>query len=153
MPVQRGLPTPEKTSALLIKQQNAALNAETRFLRRTLPRWLIPVNSDILRKSFSMTTVRNLGHALAISGGAPVRTDQFPPWPAFEGEEIEAAAAALHSGRVTYSTGDEGRAFEREFADFTGCEYAIALANGTVALELALYYLGEFVESNNGSRS
>lgn len=89
-----------------------------------------------------MTTVSNLGHALAISGGAPVRTDQFPPWPAFEEEEIEAAAAVLRSGRVNYWTGDEGRAFEREFADFTGRKYAIALANGTVALELALYCLG-----------
>jgi dTDP-4-amino-4,6-dideoxygalactose transaminase len=62
-------------------------------------------------------------------------------------QKIEAAAAALHSGRATYSRGDEGRAFEREVADFTGCEYAIALANGTVALELALYFLGEFVQS------
>jgi len=89
-----------------------------------------------------MTTVSNLGHALAISGGAPVRTDQFPPWPALEEEEIEAAVAVLRSGRVNYWTGDEGRAFEREFADFTGRKYAIALANGTVALELALYCLG-----------
>jgi dTDP-4-amino-4,6-dideoxygalactose transaminase len=89
-----------------------------------------------------MTTVSNLGHALAVSGGAPVRTDQFPPWPAFEEEEIEAAVAVLRSGRVNYWTGDEGRAFEREFADFTGRKYAIALANGTVALELALYCLG-----------
>jgi dTDP-4-amino-4,6-dideoxygalactose transaminase len=71
-----------------------------------------------------------------------VRTDVFPPWPAFEEEEIQAAAAVLRSGRVNYWTGDEGRAFEREFADFTGCKYAIALANGTVALELALYCLG-----------
>ena len=42
-----------------------------------------------------MTTVSNLDHALAVSGGAPVRTDRFPPWPAFEEEEIEAAAAVL----------------------------------------------------------
>jgi len=89
-----------------------------------------------------MTTVSNLGNALAISGGAPVRTEPFPPWPIFEDEEIEAAAAVLRSGRVNYWTGDEGRAFEREFADFTECQYAIALANGTVALELALYCLG-----------
>jgi dTDP-4-amino-4,6-dideoxygalactose transaminase len=89
-----------------------------------------------------MTTVSNLGNALAISGGAPVRTEPFPPWPMFEEEEIEAAAAVLRSGRVNYWTGDEGRAFEREFADFTECQYAIALANGTVALELALYCLG-----------
>jgi len=89
-----------------------------------------------------MTTVSDLGQALAISGGTPVRTELFPPWPVFEEEEIEAAVAVLRSGRVNYWTGDEGRAFEREFADFTGCKYAIALANGTLALELALYCLG-----------
>jgi dTDP-4-amino-4,6-dideoxygalactose transaminase len=71
-----------------------------------------------------------------------VRTEVFPPWPAFEEEGIQAAAAVLRSGRVNYWTGEEGRAFEREFADFTGCKYAIALANGTVALELALHCLG-----------
>jgi dTDP-4-amino-4,6-dideoxygalactose transaminase len=71
-----------------------------------------------------------------------VRTEVFPPWPAFEEEGIQAAAAVLRSGRLNYWTGEEGRAFEREFADFTGCKYAIALANGTVALELALHCLG-----------
>lgn len=89
-----------------------------------------------------MTTTSNLGQALAISGGEPVRTEIFPPWPAFEDEEIEAATAVFRSGRVNYWTGNEGREFEREFAAFTGCKYAIALANGTVALELALYCLG-----------
>lgn len=89
-----------------------------------------------------MTTISNLGHALAINGGAPVRTDPFPPWPEFDEEAIQSAAAVLRSGRVNYWTGEEGRAFEREFGDFIGCKYAIALANGTVALELALYCLG-----------
>src|SRR5215469_4893263 len=79
---------------------------------------------------------------LAISGGTPVRAEVFPPWPYFDQDEIEAATAVLRSGRVNYWTGDEGRRFEREFADFTGRKYAIALANGTLALELALYCLG-----------
>ena len=56
-----------------------------------------------------------------------MRTDAFPPWPEFEEEEIQAAAAVLRSGRVNYWTGGEGRAFEREFANFVGCKYAIAL--------------------------
>jgi len=71
-----------------------------------------------------------------------VRTELFPPWPVFEEEEIEAAVSVLRSGRVNSWTGDEGRAFEREFAEFTECKNAIALANGTLALELALYCLG-----------
>src|SRR5580692_1033696 len=89
-----------------------------------------------------MATASNLEYALAINGGAPVRTAPFPPWPFLEEEEIEAATAVLRSGRLNYWTGNEGRAFEREFAEFTGRKYAIALANGTVALELALYCLG-----------
>jgi dTDP-4-amino-4,6-dideoxygalactose transaminase len=48
----------------------------------------------------------------------------------------------LRSGKVNYWTGDEGRRFEEEFAACAGCKYGVALANGTVALELALYALG-----------
>lgn len=79
---------------------------------------------------------------LAIDGGKPVRTAPFAPWPHFEADEVGAAAAVLRSGRVNYWTGEEGRRFEREFAAFVGCEYAVALANGTVALESALWALG-----------
>lgn len=67
---------------------------------------------------------------------------QFAPWPYFAPDEIEAAAAVLRSGKVNYWTGDEGRQFEREFAEYAGCRYAVALANGTVALEAALRALG-----------
>lgn len=79
---------------------------------------------------------------LAIDGGPPVRTTPFPSWPFHSPDEIEAVAGVLASGKVNYWTGVEGRQFEREFAAFTGCGYAIALANGTIALELALYALG-----------
>src|SRR3984957_2854072 len=44
----------------------------------------------------------------------------------------------LRSGKVNYWTGEEGRLFEEEFARFAECKHAIALANGTVALETAL---------------
>ena len=63
-------------------------------------------------------------------------------WPVFDQEMIEAATRVLHSGKVNYWTGCEGRQFEEEYAEFVGTKYAIALANGTVALELALYALG-----------
>jgi len=79
---------------------------------------------------------------LAIDGGHPLRTRPFAPWPFFSPEEVAAAMRVLESGRVNYWTGDEGRNFEIEFAAFTGCKHAIALANGTVALELALQALG-----------
>lgn len=66
----------------------------------------------------------------------------FAPWPSYSEEEVASAAAVLHSNRVNYWTGEECRQFEYEFADWAGTEYAIALANGTVALDLALKGLG-----------
>lgn len=60
------------------------------------------------------------------------------PWPSFSEEEAEAVAAVLRSNRVNYWTGQEGRAFEREFAGWVGSSHAIALSNGTLALDLAL---------------
>lgn len=79
---------------------------------------------------------------LAIDGGHPLRTRPFAPWPSYSREEIDAAAHVLESGKVNYWTGQEGRQFEAEFAAFTGCKHAVAVANGTVALELALEVLG-----------
>jgi len=66
----------------------------------------------------------------------------FPPWPAFTEEEVEAVARVLRSNRVNYWTGTEVRTFEDEFAAWCGTTYAIALSNGTVALEIALQGLG-----------
>jgi dTDP-4-amino-4,6-dideoxygalactose transaminase len=62
----------------------------------------------------------------------------FSPWPSYSEEEIEAVAKVMTSNRVNYWTGDECRSFEREFAQWCGSGHAIALANGTVALDLAL---------------
>lgn len=66
----------------------------------------------------------------------------FSPWPSYTKEEQDAVARMLASNRVNYWTGDECRHFEREFADWIGVDHAVALANGTVALELALRALG-----------
>jgi len=64
------------------------------------------------------------------------------PWPYFADEEIEVVERVLRSGKVNYWTGDEGRQFEKEFAEYVGSKHAIALANGSVALEAALKVLG-----------
>ena len=64
------------------------------------------------------------------------------PWPYYSDEEIEAATGTLRSGKVNYWTGTECRDFENEFAQYHGVGHAIALANGTLALELALRSLG-----------
>lgn len=66
----------------------------------------------------------------------------FAPWPSFTEEEANAVRDVILSNKVNYWTGLECRGFEREFADWAGTEYAIALANGTVALDVALQALG-----------
>lgn len=66
----------------------------------------------------------------------------FPPWPSFTQEEADAVSRVLLSNKVNYWTGQECREFEKEFAAFAGTQYAIALANGTLALDLALKALG-----------
>jgi dTDP-4-amino-4,6-dideoxygalactose transaminase len=66
----------------------------------------------------------------------------FAPWPHYAADEIDAAAAVLRSGKVNYWTGEECREFEREYAGYTGRRHAVAVANGTLALELALHAFG-----------
>ncbi len=63
-------------------------------------------------------------------------------WPHFEEDEIAAAVHVLRSGRVNYWTGQEVREFEREYATYCQTRRAIAVANASVGLELALYALG-----------
>src|SRR5579864_5698534 len=79
---------------------------------------------------------------LAIHGGTPVRRKPFPTWPHFTQDELAVVAEVMRSGRVSYWTGEQGRAFEEEFAASCGCKHAVAVANGTLALELALRALG-----------
>jgi dTDP-4-amino-4,6-dideoxygalactose transaminase len=66
------------------------------------------------------------------------RISQTGRWPCYSENEIDAAIEVLRSGKVNYWTGDNCKKFETEFADFCNARYAVALSNGTVALELAL---------------
>lgn len=61
----------------------------------------------------------------------------FSPWPDFDAGEKQAVLEVLDSNKVNYWTGQKGREFEKQFAAYFACEYAIAVANGTVALDLA----------------
>ena len=65
----------------------------------------------------------------------------FSPWPSFTQQEANAVSQVLLSNKVNYWTGEECRQFEREFADWTGSKYAIAMGNGTLALDAALQAL------------
>ena len=67
--------------------------------------------------------------------------NQFSPWPAFTQEEVYAVQGVLLSNKVNYWTGKECREFETEFATWSESKYAVALANGTLALDVALKVL------------
>jgi len=79
---------------------------------------------------------------LAIEGGLPVRTEPLATWPAPGTDELAAVTRVLESGRLNYWTGTEGRALESEYAEQLGRAHGIVLANGTLALELALRAFG-----------
>lgn len=78
---------------------------------------------------------------LALDGGTAVRRRPFAPWPVFDETQCDAVLAVLKSGKVNYWTGQECRQFEKEFAAAVDCSHAVAVANGTLALELALHAL------------
>lgn len=66
----------------------------------------------------------------------------FSPWPSFTSEEADAVREVLLSNKANYWTGTECREFEKEFAAWCGTRYAVALSNGTLALDVALKALG-----------
>jgi dTDP-4-amino-4,6-dideoxygalactose transaminase len=68
--------------------------------------------------------------------------NQFSPWPSFTQEEADAIQNVLLSNKVNYWTGDECKKFEKEFSEFSGSKYAVALGNGTLALDIAFKVLG-----------
>jgi dTDP-4-amino-4,6-dideoxygalactose transaminase len=72
----------------------------------------------------------------------------FSPWPSFTAEEAAAVSSTLLSNKVNYWTGSACRDFEKAFAVYVGTSHAIALSNGTLALDLALHGLG--IGSANG---
>jgi dTDP-4-amino-4,6-dideoxygalactose transaminase len=63
---------------------------------------------------------------------------EFAPWPFFSDDEIRAAVNVLKSGKINQWTGREVIAFEDAFARYVGSRHAVALANGSLALDMAL---------------
>jgi dTDP-4-amino-4,6-dideoxygalactose transaminase len=63
--------------------------------------------------------------------------NQFPSWPSYTLEEADAVHEVVLSNKVNYWTGNECRDFEKEFAVWSNSEYAVALGNGTLALDVA----------------
>jgi len=66
----------------------------------------------------------------------------FSNWPSFTNEEANKAKEIILSNKVNYWTGNECRQFEKEFANFSNSKFAVAVSNGTVALDLAFHAIG-----------
>ncbi|MBT6036463.1 MAG: DegT/DnrJ/EryC1/StrS family aminotransferase, partial [Kordiimonadaceae bacterium] len=75
---------------------------------------------------------------LAINGGPKACAEPLSPWPVYEDDEIAAVSDVLKSGKVNYWGGTKCSEFEKKFSELCGCQYGVAVANGTVSLELAL---------------
>jgi dTDP-4-amino-4,6-dideoxygalactose transaminase len=76
------------------------------------------------------------------NGESPIGKRRFSAWPHYAEDEVAAAMRVLQSGQVNYWTGQEGRQFEKEYAALVGARHAVALMNGSVALEASLIALG-----------
>ena len=63
-------------------------------------------------------------------------------YPFFNKSSIKKVKQVLNSGRVNYWTGNECRNFEKEFSNYHGVKYSLAVSNGSVALELAIEVFG-----------
>src|SRR5581483_4367297 len=103
--------------------------------------WKIKVKLYLVRQFNSIWTIKMKSAEVTAAQMPAHASPCYAPWPHFESEEIEAVNAVLRSGKVNYWTGEEGRQFENEFARSCGTNHAICVANGTVALELALQAL------------
>ncbi|MGF6177803.1 DegT/DnrJ/EryC1/StrS family aminotransferase [Ensifer sp. 4252] len=62
-------------------------------------------------------------------------------WPIYDEQQIANVCNVLRTGEVNAWTGPHVRAFEAAYEHYLGMRHAIALANGTVALDLALHAL------------
>jgi dTDP-4-amino-4,6-dideoxygalactose transaminase len=81
---------------------------------------------------------------LAIHGGSPAAAGfETPEWPVLADEDRQAVMAALDSKRwCRLASNSYAEAFETAYAEYHQARYAVAVSNGTVALELALLASG-----------
>lgn len=79
---------------------------------------------------------------LAILGGSPIRSADYPKWPQYDQQERQALVEVLESEAWWRTPGTRTLAFEQAFAAFQNAKHAIACTNGTAAIEIALSALG-----------
>lgn len=74
---------------------------------------------------------------LAINGAQPLREKPFAPWPEYDNKEQEALLRVLQS-RQWGTLGEEAEVFQKRFAEYVGSTGALAVSNGTAALEVVM---------------
>ena len=79
--------------------------------------------------------------ALALNGGAPVRTAPFPAWPRYDEREEKLLLEVLRSGQWSALSGDKVQVFQEQFAAYQQARFATCVPNGTLAILLALMAL------------
>ena len=103
----------------------------------------VEINGQEIHPDQSPTAGRNRPKgSTSLSAGKQMLNTSLSPWPSFTQEEADAVSKVLLSNKVNYWTGTECREFEKEFAAFVGTQYAVALSNGTLALDVALKAMG-----------
>jgi dTDP-4-amino-4,6-dideoxygalactose transaminase len=79
---------------------------------------------------------------LAMDGGIPVRSRPYPRWPVWDEREIQAVSDVVSSGQWWAPPGTQVKALECEFAEAHDAAHAVAVANGSIALEVTLRAAG-----------
>lgn len=79
---------------------------------------------------------------LALRGGDPVRTGEWPGWPVWNQEAKEPMMSLLQSGNWYRGDGNKCNDFEREYAQLIGAKRVIATASGSAALITSLHMIG-----------
>jgi dTDP-4-amino-4,6-dideoxygalactose transaminase len=81
---------------------------------------------------------------LAITGGKPLRRKPFAKWPIYTNEEargLQKVLASRNWGGYPFPN-QIADSFAQAFARFHGAKYGLAVANGTIAIEIALKAAG-----------
>ena len=79
---------------------------------------------------------------LAFNGGSPVRSEPWPAWPQHGPEVLQAIERVARSNNYHPQFGQETEAFEQAFAEYHGVKHAAAVANGTLAIQVAMAAAG-----------
>jgi dTDP-4-amino-4,6-dideoxygalactose transaminase len=99
-------------------------------------------NSGHVLGTMTTASVAATHARLAIDGGTPIRVAPAPPWPEYAPDEIAAVVETLRSGKVNQWTGEQVGLFEQAYAGLHEVPFAVALANGSLALEAILRACG-----------